>query len=212
MTKNTAQNMKKVISLQDLQPILYGVPPKPRIDPDENPSAQSLGLLQNRQSFDNVLRTVEAFLTRNDEAPVFLRAVVELLFLNGLRISEVRKIRGTDITATGHIRIRSSKGSWSRMAVTGIYKSYWMRQKGRATALFIDYSRFWFYRQFKRYGIVLSHGAGFNDSVTHAFRHILLKAASAENIETETLQKYIGHKSIKSTKTYTNDKKQYKKS
>ena len=65
-----------------------------------------------------------------------------------------------------------------------------------------SYSRFYYYRLFKRLGLYEKFNGNVNNSVTHYFRHKLLSSFKSEEIEIETRQNFIGHKSKKSTKYY----------
>ncbi|MDV7393150.1 hypothetical protein RZS08_17390, partial [Arthrospira platensis SPKY1] len=54
----------------------------------------------------------------------------------------------------------------------------------------------------KKRGVSLNLGTGKNKAVTHAPRHLLVSELSSIDKELTTVQKTIGHKSIKSTQHY----------
>jgi len=139
--------------------------------------------------------------------PVPVQVIIELQLLYGLRITEVLSIGATDIMRNGLIHVRGKKGSQDRYIYSQRFSNYVMFCKVNNVAYLCDYSRFYFYRLYKKLGIYYKFAGNDKNSVTHFFRHSILNAQKLEGMETEDSQRFIGHKSIKSTKIYRNGKR-----
>lgn len=139
--------------------------------------------------------------------PRVLLAVIELQLFYGLRISECLNITTSDISSTGHIRVRGSKGSNDRIVIPYRFSSFWQNEAKALLPIGNIYSRFWFYRQYKALGLYAIFGASKVYSVTHLFRHLNILSLKDNFNETDLTRKFIGHKSIKSTMHYERKKK-----
>jgi site-specific recombinase XerD len=199
MTKNT---LYQILRLSEVLRLAYPDKAKHRIKSVLKPSAQSSSLCEVRNAHDSLIIQVEMILKKEQTEPVLLLAAIELMFLNGLRISEVLKIKGSDISKTGNIYINASKGSENRWVTAGRFRDWWLRQRNNSGEIFEVYSRFWFYRQFKRLGLSLDIQGHNNKAVTHSLRHVLVTTSQEQVKNLESSQRQIGHKSIKSTKHY----------
>lgn len=131
-----------------------------------------------------------------------LVAGVGLMFSAGLRISSLLLIDYTCISSNLVITIKQLKGSNTLYAQPIYYRDVWRKVYENKLSPFSLYDRFFFYRLFKRYDLVLKNGVGRNDSVTHAPRKYLANELySAEN-DLQVAKDALGHKSISSTKYY----------
>lgn len=139
--------------------------------------------------------------------PISVQLVIELQMLYGLRITEVLSIGSIDIMRNGLIHVRGKKGSQDRYIYSQRFSNYVMFVKFNMIARICDYSRFYFYRLYKKLGIYHRFPGRDKDSVTHFFRHSILNAQKIEGMKTEDSQKFIGHRSIESTKIYRDEKK-----
>lgn len=137
--------------------------------------------------------------------PVCVQVIVELQLLYGLRITEVLSIGAIDIARNGLIFVRGKKGSQDRYIYSQRFSNYVMFCKVNNVARLCDYSRFYFYRLYKKLGLYFKFPGYENNSVTHFFRHALLLQQKADGISTENSKKFIGHKSINSTKIYRDE-------
>lgn len=129
-------------------------------------------------------------------------AVIELLVLYGLRISEVLNINATDIFPNGQIRIRGAKGSEDRMIYAIRSRKLFEFMRINQLSLPSTYNRFYFYRLFKKKGIYAQFGGNFNNSVTHYFRYSYILELLKQGLQLDQIRKIIGHKSINSTIHY----------
>lgn len=172
-----------------------------------NPPAQSTRLL-HPDSLD-ILRMIERAneLLLSNTLPKVLLAVIELQLHYGLRISECLNITASDISNTGHIRIRGAKGSNDRIVIPYRFASFWQNEASAILPLKNVYSRFWFYRNYKNLGLYAIFGNSKVKSVTHLFRHLNILSLKDNFNETNLTRQFIGHKSINSTKHYERKKK-----
>lgn len=166
------------------------------------PSAQTATLSQD---FSNKQTPGSFFMysvLKNPELSRTDKAVIELMYLYGLRISEVLSIKSTDVSTIGHIKIRSKKGSNFRVITSLYFPSYWSLEFRLSLPLSDYYSRFYFYRLFKKMGYYQKLSGHNNFSVTHYFRHRLVTDLKSQGFSLQDIKDFLGHKSIKSTEYY----------
>ena len=197
----------KLMSFKNLQLYLQTDRGRQRVNAALSPSAHSTTLLQGETQ--EILQIIERAkeVLQNKNLPTVLLAVIELQLYYGLRISEVLNINAADISSMGHIKIKGAKGSNDRIVIPFIFTSFWQNEAKPILPLVNTYSRFWFYRQYKNIGFYALFGTSKVYSVTHLFRHLNILSLKENFHETELTQKFIGHKSINSTKHYENKKK-----
>ena len=193
---------KQVILLNNLLSELYPYNTQHRVKPVLSPSAQSITLCDSRLPSDSLDSLINSVIAPDSPKPVMIKAVIELMYLNGLRISEVLHIKGSDIAKNGVIKIHGSKGSFDRIAVSSIYKQFWISRRAAPHAIDETFSRFFFYREFKKIGISITNLNGNKNAVTHAFRHLLVTNAMSIDNDLATVAHHIGHKNSKNTKHY----------
>jgi len=145
---------------------------------------------------------VEAFLSNASFLSVIEKAVIELMAVNGLRISEVLNINQSDISKSGNIRIRSLKGSSFRVVQSMLFKEFWLSGAAGLLPLSSVYSRFYFYRLFRKYGLYATFGTNNHSSVTHYFRHLKGLDIQESFNDWELTASVLGHKNINSTLYY----------
>lgn len=173
-----------------------------RPKPVPNPSAQAATLSQKKSNF---LIKKSHFLTNlvtNNGLSQVDKAVIELLYFYGLRISEVLSIKASDVTFMGHIKLKTLKGSEPRFIQSILFPSFWVLSGKSILPLKDTYSRFYFYRLFKKLGYYHRYQGNQNFSVTHFFRHQLANDLKASGYSVSDVQAFLGHKSEKSTLHY----------
>lgn len=171
------------------------------------PPAQSPGMLSTRI---NNIETNDKFLNRvfsNSLLTMTDKAVIELLYLYGLRVSELLSVLPTDVAESGHILIRGSKGSGNRFILSLYFKDFWQRNLKYSLPLSQYFSRFYFYRLFKKLGFYSKYGNNVNMSVTHYFRHQLVLSLQEQGFSKEMISEFIRHKSTKSIEYYVKPKR-----
>lgn len=189
----------KVFSMHDVFKVYK---PLNKVKPVSNPSAQSATLCDQGSpdvvpSFD-----VATFLNEHSELQHVEKAVIELMFLYGLRISEVLQINHSDISKGGNIRIKALKGSSFRIVQSLMFKDFWISESQPLLPLSSVYSRYYFYRLFRKYGLYSTFGVNQKASVTHYFRHLRGLEVQSAFEDWELTASSLGHKSIKSTVFY----------
>lgn len=155
--------------------------------------------------YDTVHAIIQAFIS-NETQPLKLRLLICLLYDSGTRISEILRVKGTDINAHLQIHISGSKGSNDRIISASKFNDYLLRKRGKDIYLFEGYSRFYVYRILVKLNIFISKQGDINNKVTHIFRYLYindLQSIVGNDIE---IGKLIGHKSKKSIDSYTNEK------
>lgn len=170
------------------------------------PSAQSLTLCQPginylRDHLSNYLGT-----TLSDGLGIVDLCVIDLLAFSGCRISEVLRIEPYDIGQMGHITIKGLKGSNDRIIVPVVSISYWRKKMMGLLPLENVYSRYYFYRRFKQFGIYSQFDKKKHKSITHYFRHNLVDTMRQDDVKGENITKYLGHKNKSTTERYGFDR------
>ncbi|MBA7564635.1 Tyrosine recombinase XerD [subsurface metagenome] len=189
---------------------LYGDKPKGRVKPGVIPSKQTPGLYRTRNDAGKLADQVMSFFKKNTSEPDYVKAIIELLFLYGLRISEAIAITHIDISAAGVIRVKGQKGSNDRFVRPISYSHLWAFIRDCQVSYQGVYSRQYFYRLLKKYGFFSYYGGNVNMSVTHMFRHEFARDLMSCFREIETVQKGLGQKSKKSTEYYVGGSKKKK--
>lgn len=167
-----------------------------------SPSAQTTtpcaqGSPDAMQGFD-----LEAFLTGAKGLSVTEKAVIELMAIGGLRISEVLNVCQSDVSKSGSIRIRALKGSSFRVVQPFLFREFWMDGGGGLLPLSGVYTRFYFYRLFRKFGLYATFGNNQHSSVTHYFRHLKGLDIQESFNDWQLTSSVLGHKNINSTQYY----------
>jgi site-specific recombinase XerD len=134
-------------------------------------------------------------------------AVLELLFLYGFRISEILALSGLNVKSDGTIKVYLLKGTGYRIVIPVVCLDFWLEFKNINQQLSSVYSRFYFYREFKKLGIHAQFGGNSSYSTTHYLRHLRVLNLQASGYSSVEIQNYLVHKSIKSLKYYEQNPK-----
>jgi len=132
------------------------------------------------------------------------KIIYHLLIMHGLRISNILQIHSKTLSPLGTLYIQQSKGSAPVIINDDYTKSFFLAFYNTNCYIFSEYSRFYFYRQLRKYGMYHKFENNFNTSVTHLGRHLY-------NLQFKEVEKNLdininalGHKN-------TNNKKYYDK-
>lgn len=177
-----------------------------------SPSAQFAELYQPGRIPDLQLNVNSLLSSKSSGLVLFERAVLELQFLYGLRISEILQIKPGDIGNNGLIKISGLKGSYDRVVYAVKFKEFWSGMALSGWSIPSSYNRFHFYRLYKKKGLYHSIGSNKNNSVTHLMRYNYLISLLKSNIDISEIQRIIGHKSINSTIHYVEQLKAKRRS
>ena len=137
--------------------------------------------------------------------PLPVRAYVSLHYYSGARISDLLAVDYASISNRLNISILQGKQSQALTVQPVHYREFWAGVRDNRLAPMENYNRFYFYRLYKRFGIVVSRGSSKNNLVTHAFRRELAGDLHALDGNIKRAQGALGHRSANSTKHYTAD-------
>lgn len=167
-----------------------------------NPSAQNTSLCEPVGKIESIVtRAYQSIRAIKAKNPI-IHAIAEIQLMHGVRVSEVLQIKGVDLIYPDKAKIVGLKGSENRIINLGECSDYLMRLRGKNVLVFQDVSRFYVYREYKKMGFSLKFAGRSKASVTHLFRHLVIKNLKNNNITTNESKKFIGHKSEKSTEIY----------
>lgn len=172
------------------------------------PSARSEGLCVpgTDQALSDQIQNIENFLKFNkNKVLVFL---VGLLYCYGLRVSELLALDCSCVLGNDQLLIKGSKGSESRVVTVVYGKEFYSTFLLNEFPLSAVFSRFWLYRELKRYGLYAYFANNQNASVTHLSRHLKVLEFKAKGVPRGTISKFLGHKNLKSLTYYEQPIKQ----
>jgi site-specific recombinase XerD len=167
-----------------------------------NPSEQYTVLLPGGNVDFNKSNTFLSELHVKPGLTVSDKAVIELMYLYGLRISEVINIKASQISPTGHIFVQALKGGKTRIILSLKYQSFWNAARLGLLPLSKIYSRNYYYRLFKKHGYNQKFGDNNNFSVTHYFRHRLVQDLRKHGFSDRAIGAFLAHSSGKSIDHY----------
>lgn len=175
----------------------------------KTPSSSALGLSAQSLTLcgvgvvDDYMKYSEALICKAAQHhSIELGVLTDLLFTNGLRISEALSIQSSDIALNGMVKVRGMKGSKDRLCFTSQMGRELVALRSCNGLIFPNFSRFYVYREFKKLGISFNVQGMTNNAVTHAPRHMFVLQAKDSGWDTADTQAAIGHNSIESTKQY----------
>ncbi|HEY2152407.1 MAG TPA: site-specific tyrosine recombinase XerD [Vicinamibacterales bacterium] len=162
---------------------------------------------------------VDRLIARPDVAsPLGLRdrAMIELLYATGLRVSELVGVRQSDLHLSEHYLTCVGKGSKERLVPIGEQASEWIeryRSKGRpqllkgasSPRLFLNarggaLSRIGFWKVLKRYGLEADLPRSLSP---HVIRHSFATHLLERGADLRAIQLMLGHADLSTTQIYT---------
>ena len=126
------------------------------------------------------------------------------MYTNALRVSELLKIKGTDVISNYQFIIRASKGSRERLGSVTENCKYLLSLKGYDCYVYGNFKRQNIYYMFKRLGLSFNVKNNKNKAVTHSLRHLKIQELEKVTNDKEIVADLIGHKNTKSTEHYLN--------
>ncbi|OGS34546.1 MAG: hypothetical protein A2474_02220 [Elusimicrobia bacterium RIFOXYC2_FULL_34_12] len=138
------------------------------------------------------------------------RAIFELFYSSGLRISELTGLNSEDVDFFSGVLKVTGKGSKQRLVPVGdaaldIIRKYIKSRKDNSSALFIDYrqqrlSARWIQKMIKKYLTKI----GITKKITpHSLRHTFATHLLDAGCDIRSVQEMLGHKNIVTTQIYT---------
>jgi integrase len=168
----------------------------------KNSSALSPGLCELRTFVERENSKVQTWLERNIKESYEVKALVALMWENGLRVSEVLHISEYDILHNGRIRVKGSKGSSDRFVVPVRYRNVWFKRELRMPVFLRNIDRWFVYRVCRRYGFYYEQLGKGNSKVTHYFRYLYMLSMKLDNLTEKERAELVGHKNLKSQLYY----------
>ena len=168
------------------------------------PILQSDILLKVQDSPTDTLSITVNSILSNKYIPQVERVMIELIYRNGLRVSELLRIKGTDIMSNGSFIIRASKFSSNRIGFVIDNADYLQNFRSFPGYVFGDYNRHFVYYLFKRRGISSQIIGNQNKAVTHVLRHQAIENLQRATKDSAATAQAIGHRSKRSTEHYLN--------
>lgn len=169
---------------------------------DLNPSAQTAGLCGLGFTTEQENQLIYIGNIINDNKNNAFGAVTELLFLYGLRISEALSVCGSDVKSDGSIRIKTLKGGSVRIVFPVVCVDFWLGFRFNRFPIVNVFSRFYFYREFKKLGLMAHFGNNDKFSTTHYLRHLKVLSMRNSGYSDIEISKFLGHNSFKSLDFY----------
>jgi integrase/recombinase XerD len=169
---------------------------------------------------------VDALLAAPDTStPLGLRdrAMLELLYATGLRVSELVGLQLPQLRLDAGFLVAFGKGSKERIVPVGEAAEEWVKRwlrdvrpqvaKGRHQAVFVNYAgepmtRMGFWKILKGYGV----HAGIRDLSPHVLRHSFATHLLEHGADLRAVQTMLGHADISTTQIYTHIHQQRLKS
>jgi len=160
---------------------------------------------------------VEALLAAPDIAtPLGLRdrAMLELLYATGLRVSELVGLQIPQLRLEAGFLVAFGKGSKERVVPVGEQAEHWVKRylrdvrltlaEGRHQAVFVNFrgermSRMGFWKNLKAYGVKV----GIRDLSPHVLRHSFATHLLEHGADLRAVQTMLGHADIATTQIYT---------
>lgn len=133
---------------------------------------------------------------------VSCRHFILLMFDFGLRINDMRKIRREDITSSGIIIVKQSKGSLPLTCRVNMSDEFWCGYRSGYYDAIALFSYSFFYKLFKRYGLSIYNGIDSNASVTHVARKLLAQEIYTVDNDIVSVASALGHKKTSSSLYY----------
>ena len=203
--ENQAVNSLGYIRQDKLFNLLYAGNNKVCIKPVASPVAQANKQCEARKGQEQVVIALLSNIERLRLYDRKLYYVAHLQLIGSLRISEVLELSPNQITLTGHIHVKGSKGSNDSIIFSGDAKEYLLKCKRNNVYPFADYNRFYCYRQYKKFGIKYDSNTSSKSSITHAIRHINVVSQRIENIDNVNISDHLRHKNKSNQKYYGNN-------
>lgn len=171
-----------------------------------NPIAQNDTLCEPSNQVAALARAVIDQVEHIKQFDLNTHIFAKTMLLGGLRVSEMLAVSPRDIDELGRIRIKSLKGGVPRIVDTGINADQFKVWRNSGYIPWRMWTRFFVYRQFKKYGIQIDIEGNGKKSVTHALRHVSAQVSATVDPDLQATKSHLGHKSISNTEIYAKSK------
>ena len=148
----------------------------------------------------------------NTETGVRDRAIMELMYASGLRVSELTTLKTTDVDLLSGLVVCYGKGSKQRRVPLGKSAIHWLQQYARIKAgygkehslyLFLNggkhLSRYFVWAMIRQY----AEKVGIRNVSPHTLRHSFATHMLQHGADSRSVQALLGHSDISTTQIYT---------
>lgn len=170
-------------------------------------SAQTATLCGGRGGVPDGLHARIMEVLQNSNVGYSDKAVIEIMYNFGLRISEVLQINSSSVNSRNQIVIKGLKGSSNRLITPVMFSDYWQKVRLYNCKDHSSPGRFYYYRLFRKLGFISLAAGNEKNSVTHFFRHNFVTEIMKETENIEIAKELIGHKNSNSTKYYDDEQR-----
>jgi integrase len=174
--------------------------------PIPKPSAQIKTLCDDGQEQDATTKRLLELVTKMKPYSNQLYYIAVLMIEGSLRVSEALAIEPRHITASGKVLVKSLKKGEERLISAGDAKEFLLKCRNVNRIPFEGCSRFWVYREFKKFGIQFQSSTSSKASVTHAIRHIITASNRTVTNSNQVLAKELGHRNLTTNQRYGKSK------
>jgi integrase len=171
-----------------------------------NPIAQNDTLCEPSNQVAALARAVIDQVEHIKQFDLNTHIFAKTMLVGGLRVSEMLAITPRDIDELGRVKIKSLKGGSPRLVDTGMNADQFKVWRISGYLPWRTWTRFFVYRQFKKYGIQIDIEGNGKKSVTHALRHVSAQVSATIDPDLEATKAHLGHKSISNTEIYAKSK------
>lgn len=197
--------MKKQEKIQSASDMI-----KSRSISDLTSSAQNTTLCDIESSSDKQLQSFINKVLECTRLSSVDKGIMLLCLCEGLRISEVLCVTSADWRAGHKLFISGKKGSFDRVVTVRYFCEELAHHTRYYGGLHLAGSRYYYYREMKKLGIVFKSQNSSKASITHAGRHLLADDLYQRGNDIELSQRTLGHRKTSSTKHYVEERKKIK--
>jgi site-specific recombinase XerD len=126
------------------------------------------------------------------------------MFCHGARISEVLRLKGSDILPNQQMRLKGLKGSNDRIVSTSLFSHELLPFVNCASPVFFGIDRFYIYRIMRKANIGCSGHSKTKNRITHSLRANYINELFENMQDVDSVAQIIGHKNSNNTIIYLN--------
>lgn len=171
-----------------------------------SPCAQNTSMCELQSTSEKLLNSFVLKVTACSTVSNLDKGIMLLCLCEGLRISEVLSISHSAWRAGSKVFVSGKKGSFDRVVTVRFFKEQLQFFTELNGCLCFAGSRYYYYREMKKLGIIFQSGNSSKASVTHAGRHLIADDIFQRGEDIELSKRTLGHKSVNSTRHYVEKK------
>jgi integrase len=174
---------------------------------ESKPIAQITNLCDVREPVKYDVISVAITVMQDRRIHEQIRLLIDLMYTNALRISEALQLTSSDIISANTIVVNSKKHGNKRIGYCTYNSDVLQKYRGMSNVKLFNFDRYFAYRMFRRFGIVISSSDEVNSLVTHSLRVAIAKELQSAESDIQLTASQLGHKNTKNTQIYVNNKR-----